>query len=187
MNYTSTLVHYTPLLKSILGATPNPIYLQGRSTLKSVAKTLNIIQNGLIWVCRPLDKCTGGETDPKKRSLRRVPVPVPDFFVGRHHMSCWGSRCVPLALSTVVCIYICTHSSQCRGPRALGPGPRAPGPGFWPGAPGPRAPSPGPGPGAKGPGPGPGPEARAGGSGLGSGTRANRKFFIFEFQIRLEL
>merc|ERR1712015_97194 len=49
------------------GRPPNPIYFKGRSTFKEAAKTHVWPYNGPIWVPRPPDKCTGGETGPRKR------------------------------------------------------------------------------------------------------------------------
>ena len=46
---------YTPTLKS-------------RSNATRAHKTQKWLKNGPIWVRRPLDKCTGGETGPKNRS-----------------------------------------------------------------------------------------------------------------------
>ena len=45
---------YTPTLKS-------------RSNATRAHKTQKWLKNGPIWVRRPLDKCTGGETGPRKR------------------------------------------------------------------------------------------------------------------------
>ena len=54
-------------LKVDRGRPPNPIYFKGRSTFKEAAKTNFWHSNGPIWVPRPPDKCTGGDTGPRKR------------------------------------------------------------------------------------------------------------------------
>ena len=54
-------------LKVDRGQPPNPIYFKGRSTFKEGPETQKWPPNGPIWVPRPPDKCTGGETGPRKR------------------------------------------------------------------------------------------------------------------------
>ena len=55
-----------PLLKNALRSGSDLV--AAHDLLSRRVQNQNMAQNGPIWVRRPLEKCTGGETGPKKRS-----------------------------------------------------------------------------------------------------------------------
>ena len=127
----ATLLGFAPLLKSRSGAALKSDLLLRAIYLKEGTKTQRWPPNGPIWVCRPLDKCSGGETGPKKRSPWPRGRPRP-----KRTQKCQNSKSWPRSTSTFWdnllfkvytlkegCVWTC---SQLGGPESdhPGPGPR---------------------------------------------------------------